>query len=295
MRECRLAGGGCANAQAFAPPRAVCGCRSIPALGATGEGDMKFFTFVIEAAVAIVTGVLTSFWLSGQYAFLVGIATLILLELFNLRYNVTCFNTTLERTAAVIKGLVNNDSFSQVRLLYGICAKSRVEPHCVRVPREDVLRFWRDCISRAEAHWFVTTYTRADETWDLGWGKESSFGVQIERLAAQCKITRVFVVDSEDERRALHETMCRQSKLGVDVRWILKDTLAKNHMVRDAWKQLETAEVAVVDGKWIYRTFFDPKRRMTGASASDDGELLKKASFVVNEAYKLGRTVPVEQ
>jgi hypothetical protein len=247
---------------------------------------MKWLSLIIEVAAAIIAGLLTSLWISGQFAFLVGLMTLILLEMFNLRYNMASVNTTTGGIASVIKGMISDGAFSEIRLLYGLRTTSHADKHLVSVPRDKVLRFWHDCIGRAEAHWFVTTYTLADETWGLGWGQEISFAIQNERLASQCKITRVFVVDSNDERDALLEIMQRQSKIGVDVKWILKKDLIENNMVREALKELETIEVAVIDGKWIYRTYIDRKRRMKGASASDDPELLKKAIFLVNEAYR---------
>ncbi len=249
---------------------------------------MKWQTLIIEVAAAVIAGLLTSYWISGQFAFLVGLMTLILLEMFHLRHNTASVNTTLCRISSVMEGMIGDGAFSEIRLLYGLCATSHADHHLVSVPRDKILRFWRDCIGRAEAHWFVTTYTLADETWSLGWGQESSFAIQSERLASQCKITRVFVVDSDDERDDLFEIMQRQSRIDVDVKWILKEDLVGNKMVREALKELGTMEVAVIDGKWIYRTYLDPKRRMKGASASDDPELIKKAIFLVNEAYRRG-------
>lgn len=252
---------------------------------------MKWLTLIIEVAVAVIAGLLTSLWLNGHFAFLVGLMTLILLEMFNLRYNMALVSTTLCGIASVIEGMISGGVFSEIRLLYGLHTNSHANQNLVSVPRDKILRFWRDCIGRTEAHWFVTTYTLAEETWSLGWGQESSFAIQSERLASQCKITRVFVVDSNDERDDLFEIMQRQSKIGVDVKWILKQDLFANKMVREALKDLETIEVAAIDGKWIYRTYLDSKRRMKGASASDDPELIKKAIFLVNEAYRRGKSI----
>jgi hypothetical protein len=251
----------------------------------------KWFSFVVEALVAVITGVVTSYWLAPERGFTVGAITLVLLEVFRLRSHLDQLEAAVGRQTAFTQGLFGEDAFSELRLIYARRPGTCVSANSVSVDREQALRFWHDCLAHASRHWFVATYSVADESWHLGWGRSSSLEIQRERIASGCRITRVFVVESESEKDATIDTMRQQRSIGVDVRWILKSELTQNRMVQEALKELRTLDVAVVDGSWVYRTHLDRQRKITGASAMIGSALVKQADFLVNEAYKRGAPI----
>jgi hypothetical protein len=248
----------------------------------------KGLIFGAEAAVAVAVGYVAelSELLSREQAFVFGLLAFIGIEVTRLRVESARQEQGLQGISAFIQVLVGDNAFSELRLLYGFRARgSRVSEKLVRVPMEDVRRFWRDCMARATTRWFVTTYALPDETWNLGWGTAVSQSIQRERIEAGCRITRVFVVDSEKERDKVLQTMKDQKSLGIEVRWILKEDLTSSSEVRLKLLALGTLDTAVVDESWVYRTELDTERHIAGASATNDQGLLESAQFVVKEAY----------
>lgn len=113
--------------------------------------------------------------------------------------------------------------------------------------------------------------------------------IQKERLLSGCKITRIFLVDSLEEKETIENTMIEQSKIEIDVSWLLKDKLLQNQAAKKAFETIKSLDVAVVDNSWVYMTYLNEDRKMTGALATRDKNVLKNAIVLVDEAIELAR------
>lgn len=241
-------------------------------------------TLVIELLISAAAGALTSFFITGEQAFLFGLLLFVLMEIARLRQQSNQTHAAVMLIDTYVRGLSATDALSELRFLYGLRAGSRLGARAVRVPKAETLSFWRDCIARASNRWWVITYAGADETWALGWASAVSRGVQRERIEAGCQIDRIFIVDSEAERDALAEVMQQQAEIGIKVRWLLKSRLLEHSAVADAARNLGTLDVALVDDRWVSRTELDSDRHILGASITDDPGLVAQARFLLTEA-----------
>jgi hypothetical protein len=139
--------------------------------------------------------------------------------------------------------------------------------------------------------WFAITYTKQEVSWDSGWGNAIAQGIQSERISANGVIKRVFILDDLNEYKRMILIMEGHEKIGVDVRWILKNELLKNQLVAERIKALGTLDVSIVDGTWILRIFLDKKREYTSAEINKSSDLVKKAALVFSEAFEAAKTI----
>jgi len=244
----------------------------------------------VNLGIALVVGVVSSFWATGPVAFLIGTAAFLAGEMVRFNVWATRINDQYQRIAVIVDALKTQDNFSDLLLLYGLRQCGRVQKATVGVGRDDVWNFWRDCIARANGRWSVVTYAAASETWLLAW-RQQALAIQKERLMNDCKIERVFVVDSEAEWTSLKDVVKEQMEAGIAVSWVLKEKVSRHTMASQAAARLRTMDVAVVDDSWVYETYLDTARALTGASASKDPSVVNDAKVFVREVRGLATSV----
>src|ERR1043166_7587818 len=118
----------------------------------------------LNLLIAIVIGVLTSFWIDGKQGFLVGMVAYFATEM--LRFNLWAekIHDQYQRIASAIAALQATDPVSDLLLLYGLRQRGWLDKDSVYVDHKDVWRFWRDCVSRANNRWSAVTYTQPGDT-----------------------------------------------------------------------------------------------------------------------------------
>lgn len=241
---------------------------------------------VLALLISVVAGLISSCWLAGKDSFLFGLMVLVVVQTLQNSLKLEAIETGIGRTSAFIGAIVSEDPIAELRLKYSFRRAAILNAHSVHVPKSEVLSFWESCMSRTRSRWIVTTYAAQEETWELGWASQSAKRIQADRIATGCKITRIFVVEDEEEKERLQAIGTEQKALGIEIRWILKSSLLKNYEVRAAYDRLGSIDVALVDDAWIYRTELDDRRRIVSATASRSGDLVGDARFALGEAFQ---------
>jgi hypothetical protein len=147
------------------------------------------------------------------------------------------------------------------------------------------------CTKPLKLH-IALTNTKAEDTWQLGWGTTTALAIQKERIENGCVIERIFIVDSEEEINEIRSTMEQQRDIGISVSYVLAKELLNNPNSKDAYEQLGSLDVGICDGLWVYRTHLDRRRNMQSASATRDRNILRNAEFLVREAAKISKELP---
>lgn len=245
----------------------------------------------LNLLIAVVIGVFTSFWIDGKQGFLVGLVAYFAVEM--LRFNLWAekIHDQYQRVATAIEALQATDPVSDLLLLYGLRQRGRLDNSSVRVDRDDVWRFWRDCIGRANNRWSAVTYAQAADTWRLAW-KQAALAIQKERVMNGCTIERVFVVDSNEEWTSLTDVVAEQRAAGISISWVLKEKVTAHALASTAAQRLGTMDLAVVDDTWIYSTYLTDDRKLKGSCASRDTAALEAARTLVREVRGLATSVP---
>jgi len=253
----------------------------------SGELFLNIWVIIIELLIALSIGAISSFWAKGIESFIIGLFSFFVIELVQVRLNIIKTNGVISSISSYLNNLNPCDTFSELFLIYGLRALSKVTKDTVYVERDYIWDFWRDCISRCRNKWSVLTYTKADETWDLGWGSTIALTIQKERIQNGCSIERIFIYDTEDEIEKLNKTMRMQRKIGIEVYYLKKREFVKNDLVKEYLKSEETLDIGISDDTWVYRTHLDKRRKMVSASASKSEGLKQKAQFLIREAKKI--------
>ena len=238
----------------------------------------------IEVLIAVIVGAVSSIWADGAVDFLIGIATFLALELVRFNVMATRIHDQYQRVALFVDALKSQDSVGDLVLLYGF--RGRLAKAAVDVGRDDVWNLWRDSMARANARWSVVTYAAATDTWLLAWRRQA-LAIQKERLMNECKIERVFVVDSPEEWERLGDVVREQREAGISVWWVVKEKIVGHALATSACTRLGTLDVAVIDDSWVYRTYLDSGRALVGASVSRDSAIVEAARVFVREVRGL--------
>ncbi len=250
---------------------------------------MKNVTIIIDVVIAIAIGVITSFWTSGSTSLLIGTISFFSIELIRLKLSTEKILEQHNLINSLINLLKPHDKVSELALLYGLRNLSKLTPESVLVSKDDTWDFWKDCVGRAENKFSIISYTSPDETWNLKGWKEFSLAVQEERIKNDCKIERIFCIDSESEKEMLKDVMLSQQKIGIEVGYVLKEKLLSNKVVNEYCRDIGTLDVAIIDDFWVMKAHLDNNRNFIGASATRDKEILRKVSFVFREAKKIAK------
>ena len=250
---------------------------------------MNIWVIIIELLIALFIGAISSYWAEGTKSFIIGLFSFFVMELVQVRFNIIKTNKVISSISSYLNNLNPNDTFSELFLIYGLRTLSKVTKDTVYVERDYIWDFWRDCISRCRNKWSGLTYTKADETWDLGWGSTTALTIQQERIQNGCSIERIFIYDTEDELNKLNETMKMQKDIGIEVYYLKKSEFVNNKLVKEYLKSIETLDIGISDDIWVYRTHLDKRRKMIGASASRSEGLKQKAQFLIREAKKVAK------
>jgi len=178
----------------------------------------------------------------------------------------------------------NGDRFSEIALVYGLRDLSTaVSYNRIDVGRNNILEFWKDCISGC-GQWFSLSYSNEGITWDTGWGDTISDAIQLERIRLGSTIRRIFLLENDNEYLLLLEKMKKQESIGIDVKWVTKQELMKNPLVKEYFSYFDTWSLVIVDDSWVFTGKTDKNKDVIGHSAIRDHDVLKKAKYVFEQA-----------
>lgn len=250
---------------------------------------MKHASLIIDVAIAITTGVLTSFWTSGINSLIIGTISFFSIELIRLRISIEEVLELYGFVNQLINALKPHDKVSELALIYGLRSLSKLTDGSIWVPKDDIWIFWKDCIGRAENKISIISYGSLEDTWNLRGWRESALAVQAERIKNGCKIERIFCIESEFEKETLKGEMLSQQNIGIEVGYVIKEELLSNSVLKGSNLYIGTLDLMIIDDSWVTRGHLDNNRNFLGASASRDKDILSKASFLFREARKIAK------
>jgi len=237
-----------------------------------------------DVVIAITIGAITSYWISGSTSLLIGAISFFSIELIRFKLSTEKILEQYNLINSLINLLKPHDKVSELALLYGLRNLSKPTLESVWVPKDYVRDFWKDCVARAENKFSIISYVSPDELWNLKGWKEFLLTVQEERIKNDCKIERIFCIDSKSEKEMLKDVMLSQQKIGIEVGYVLKDELLSNKVVNEYYPDIRTLDIATIDDSWVLRTHLDNNRNIISASTTRDKEILRKVQFVFWEA-----------
>jgi hypothetical protein len=252
--------------------------------------DKKLLELGFELVVSVALGLVTTFWVSGSEAFLIGLGAFFCIEIVRMRSAVEKSSSIADRVTRWLELLRPNDSVAELAMLYGLKKITQLSVDSVYVDRSLAWHFWRQCMLRATTRWAVLNYSIPDEGWTLAWG-DAALALQQERVSNGCRVQRVFIVESEEELEDLQRIMSRQATIGVEVAYLFKKDLFTLPKARELAEAIGTLDFAVVDNSWTFISNLDSRRRVIRVGATSDSSTLTQAIALFDETMRLATKV----
>lgn len=242
---------------------------------------------IVEIALSIGIGFGLNVFISTLDPFIVGIITFLIIELARIKIYFRKSIRYLDIFKSLLESKKNNPMVRELSLLYGLKDIYSLQSNSVFASKDDVWKFWRDCITRADQSFQIISYGSAKVTWNLpGWDR-FSMAIQEERVKNKCRIQRIFCLDSEKEKIDLDEEMQNQKDIGVDVYYVYKKEILKNQILKSQLRVINTYDFAIIDNSWIMRGHLNKDRSFNSISASSDEVLLEKSRFIFTEVLAI--------
>lgn len=251
--------------------------------------NIKLWGLGLEIAIAIVIGLVTTYWVSGVESFIIGLIVFFCIELVRIRIMTEETFKKSSNISSLLALMQPVNPVAELTILFGLKNLAQLNEHTISVTREKSWEFWRQCVLRAKMRWAVISYSVPEEGWALAWNN-AGLALQAERVSNGCRIERVFLVESEKEITELKEVMHQQAAIGIEVKYIFRKSL-KSPRIEELAKKIGTLDFAIVDGSWVFLSDLDKNRKVVSVGASIDADVIKSASDLFEEIFFLANSV----
>jgi hypothetical protein len=247
---------------------------------------------VFEFLISTTIGLITTFWISGTESFIIGLLVFFSIEMVRVRLMVENAKKISSDIRNIFNLVYSKNPITELAILFGYKGLLRLSEDQFYVPREESWEFWRQCLLRTEIQWSVISYSLPEEGWTLAWN-DFGLALQKEKIASNCRIERIFLIEDKKEVGKLKKVMDQQSEIGIDVRYISRAEI-NNDRINELSRRLKTLDFAIVDGAWLFLSELDENRRVNSVGATNNPEKVSIAKDLFKEIYHLATTIDSE-
>lgn len=241
---------------------------------------------IISSLLSVGIGTVSLIIYKNSNFYIIGLLSFLIINILRYSIIVERANHINSQVLSLLHSIDITDNFNEIIFTLGLKKLiSNYQEGKIEVEKKEVYNFWYESISKMKTSFEVLTYALPDETWKLGWNKVA-IGIQQERIAHECKIDRVFILDAESELKEYLETFQEQKEIGVNVSWIKKSELMNNQLISNAISKIGTIDFAIIDKRWINRTYLNKNRNIKKSDATMNKELLEDAKMIFRQAKK---------
>lgn len=240
-----------------------------------------FFLFI-----STLVGVFSYQHTQNIFSYLMGFCTFITLTCIKVQFTLEKTNNFYNQLIQIFKSVELNDNFSELSLFLQLKKIGKFKNADIHVNKDKIHSFWYEYVSRVQNRLEALTYVDPKDSWELGWNKVA-IGVQQDRIAHKCKITRIFIIDKKEDLVMYKSVFYEQHQIGIEVKWVLKETLLSNKFIRTYAKEIQTLDFGIVDNSWVVRVLLTSHRKLDKTIASKNKKILDKSRKIFDEAYHL--------
>jgi hypothetical protein len=245
-------------------------------------------TLFVDAGAALVVGIVSGFFIDPENGLIIGMVAFLAIEAVRSRFAAQEAVKTANRLSAWFEALRSDEKLAEIPLVWGLKRAARLRHNSVSVSgKHNAWDFWVECMQKTDQSWRTVNYADVTNWWGTHYVNSSALRIQRERLDADCKIERVFCVETKEEAIALSDMMEDQASMNIHVGWVLRSELAEADGIKEALGRLDGFDVAIADGKWVYQGHLSAQRQVIGASLRRDEDLRRAADIVIKEAEHL--------
>ena len=236
--------------------------------------------------VSILSAIISSYYLEGDSALIIGVSAFVLLSLSILQMRIAMAEERLGKLGEVLGSVIGKSSFREVLLKHTLAVVENVHEDGISSSGDNYWNLWLDCISSCQKSWIVTNYAKVDDVWSLSFSDRVT-GIQRGMILRGQKVSRIFIFDSFEEKKAAHTILNKQFDEGIEVSWIIKKDIPSNHTIKNLIQKVGTIDFAIVDDNWLMRAYLDRGRKVKSLNATDNNGLTQNAKHLMDEFVKL--------
>jgi hypothetical protein len=222
----------------------------------------EFISKAVEVGAGVIVGYLTYTMSAsaGDLARLFGVITGLLTTLItallieSYRHTKDIYDTNVrlnKLTGKIAESHQDTWDFAQI-LRYGVTT----------VPSEQWIDVFIQLLWRMKYRLLATNYVSPKEGWGRAYG-ELYHEIQRSKIkVSKAIISRVFIVDDQDEVTKLHSVMMKQQQVGIKVKYIFIKEIEKTRMLKTGADAVESLDFDIFDDKLVWLTITDRKRKI---------------------------------
>ena len=222
----------------------------------------EFISKAIEIGAGVAAGYLTytMSYSTGELARLFGIITGLLTTLIvallieSYRHAKDIYDTNLrlnKLTGKIAERHQDTWDFIQV-LRYGLTT----------VPSEKWIDVFIQLLWRMKYRLLATNYVSPKEGWGRAYG-ELYHEIQRSKIkVSKAMISRIFIVDNQEEVNQLHDVMMKQQQAGIKVKYIFRKEIERTPMLKTGADAVESLDFDIFDDSLVWLTITDKKRKI---------------------------------
>jgi hypothetical protein len=226
--------------------------------------DLKseFISKALEIAAGVVVGYISyavsapTSDLAGMFGIMIGLMTTLVVALLIESYrHAQSINDTNLRLTTLTEMIAQRHQdtwdFAQI-LRYG----------ATTVPNEQWIDVLMQLLWRIKHRLLATNYVNPKEGWGRAYG-ELYHEIQRSKIkVSKAVISRIFIVDSQEEVTQLQSIMARQHEAGIKVKYILKKEIETTSVLKTGLASIESLDFDVIDDKLVWLTLIDKDRKV---------------------------------
>lgn len=222
----------------------------------------EFISKAVEIAAGVVVGYISyvvsspASELAGMFGIMIGLMTTLvvalLIESYRHAKDISDTNLRLNKlTRKIAERHQDTWDFIQV-LRYGVTT----------VPSEKWIDVFIQLLWRMKYRLLATNYVSPKEGWGRAYG-ELYHEIQRSKIkVSKAMISRIFIVDNQEEVNQLHDVMMKQQQAGIKVKYIFRKEIERTPMLKPGADAIESLDFDIFDDSLIWLTMTDKRRKI---------------------------------
>jgi uncharacterized membrane protein YeaQ/YmgE (transglycosylase-associated protein family) len=136
--------------------------------------------------------------------------------------------------------------------------------------REQIPNVWIELLWKMENRYYGISYSNPDLWWSQAF---SRLAIEIQRakiVVNKADIRRIFIYHDEAEKKKIYDIMREQYLAGISLKYISRNEIEGNYLLKQLASKLETLDYALIDDKIAWLVTVDRNRKFKQGKALID-------------------------
>jgi len=252
-------------------------------LNATNGALFKAFEILLGIVIGFIAFHLSkgSGLPEGLFSLIIGllttIVTVLVIEFSRQMEKLENINSNLSNVLIIIS-TDQSEKFKSV-LKYGFS----------EIPKEDIPITWFELLWATRKTYYATNYIRQEDIYEFKYA-ESALSIQKAQIDVRnIIVNKVFILDSEDEIDKIEASLIDQTNLGINAKFILKETIDSTDFLKNRVEKLETIDFGIFDSSVAFLWQLENNRKIKSGKLIFNEKKINEYQLFFNILYREAR------